>query len=208
MNDDLVPGKVLGLDRRLRRLRPYWLALLAAAFVSVALLAAACGAGSSSSPGVASAGGTTTIAPSRMALAVEYSQCMRSHGVTNFPDPSTAGPGAKDGLDPNSPTFQAAVKACQQYAQPGDTQDTLTAQEQQDYLKAAACMRSHGFRNFPDPTFSDGNVNFNIPSSIDTHSAQYAQAAQICTRLIPGGLPYSGTNSGQSGESTTESSGS
>jgi hypothetical protein len=67
----------------------------------------------------------------------------------------------------------------------------LTAQEQQDYLKAAACMRSHGITDFPDPTFPGGRVNFSIPASIDTKSRQFTQAARTCTKLIPAGLPYS-----------------
>jgi hypothetical protein len=45
--------------------------------------------------------------------------CMRSHGVPGYPDP-TFGPGgmvsqgynARDGVDPNSPIFQAAQKIC------------------------------------------------------------------------------------------------
>ena len=48
---------------------------------------------------------------------LKFAQCMRAHGVTNFPDPSTdggirieAGPGS--GLDPNDPTFQQAQQAC------------------------------------------------------------------------------------------------
>jgi hypothetical protein len=73
----------------------------------------------------------------------------------------------------------------------GQPSQTITAQDQQDYLKAAACLRSHGITNFPDPTFSDGTVKFDIPSSIDTHSTQFIPAAQICAKLIPAGLPYS-----------------
>jgi hypothetical protein len=54
--------------------------------------------------------------------ALAFSKCMRSHGVTNFPDPNfSAGggigirirPGSKGGLDPNNPTFQKAQQACQ-----------------------------------------------------------------------------------------------
>ncbi len=52
-------------------------------------------------------------------------------------------------------------------------------------------MRSHGFTDFPDPAFSNGNVNLQIPSTIDTQSTQFTQAAQTCTKLIPAGLPYS-----------------
>ncbi|HEX4036196.1 MAG TPA: hypothetical protein VHX66_17275 [Solirubrobacteraceae bacterium] len=55
------------------------------------------------------------------AQALAFSKCMRSHGITDFPDPQTAGgtvrlgvgrgPGAGD-LDPNTPLFQDAQKAC------------------------------------------------------------------------------------------------
>ena len=49
---------------------------------------------------------------------LKYSQCMRDHGIKDFPDPNpqgglmiSAAPGGD--LDPNSPQFQAAQKACQ-----------------------------------------------------------------------------------------------
>jgi hypothetical protein len=43
-------------------------------------------------------------------------QCMRTHGVPNFPDPSFTGGGIRVGfnksIDPSSPAFQNAAKAC------------------------------------------------------------------------------------------------
>jgi hypothetical protein len=51
--------------------------------------------------------------------ALKFSQCMRSHGVPNFPDPKASGGGMElaipksAGIDPNSPQFKAAQKACQ-----------------------------------------------------------------------------------------------
>jgi hypothetical protein len=42
-----------------------------------------------------------------------FSICMRAHGLKDFPDPS--GGGLRIRLDPNSPTFQRAQQACQQY---------------------------------------------------------------------------------------------
>jgi hypothetical protein len=52
--------------------------------------------------------------------ALKNAQCMRDHGVTNFPDPQfgeggrmTMKLGKDAGIDPQSPTFQAAMKACQ-----------------------------------------------------------------------------------------------
>jgi len=57
-----------------------------------------------------------------MAQALRFSQCMRSHGITAFPDPqSVAGGGIRiairagqgSNLNPTNPQFQAAQKACQ-----------------------------------------------------------------------------------------------
>jgi hypothetical protein len=50
------------------------------------------------------------------AQALKYSTCMRSNGVSNFPDPNGQGMiqinGATGSLDPNSPQFQKAATAC------------------------------------------------------------------------------------------------
>lgn len=51
---------------------------------------------------------------------LKFSQCMRAHGIKDFPDPSDNGlqirvhPGSD--IDPDNPTFQAAQQACQSYA--------------------------------------------------------------------------------------------
>jgi hypothetical protein len=58
--------------------------------------------------------------------ALKFSACMRSHGVPNFPEPKFGGGGVKlalkaggaNGIDPRSPQFQAAAKACEQYFGP------------------------------------------------------------------------------------------
>jgi hypothetical protein len=52
------------------------------------------------------------------AQALKFSACMRSHGVPKFPDPQFSGGraslriGPSSGIDPSSPVFQAAEKAC------------------------------------------------------------------------------------------------
>jgi hypothetical protein len=52
-------------------------------------------------------------------LQLAYSRCMREHGVENFPDekPTTA-----DQINPDSPAFQAADRACNHFLRevPGD----------------------------------------------------------------------------------------
>jgi hypothetical protein len=52
------------------------------------------------------------------ARSLRYSQCMRSRGITDFPDPNSQGgiaikaqPGSD--LDPNNPRYKAANNACQ-----------------------------------------------------------------------------------------------
>jgi hypothetical protein len=51
---------------------------------------------------------------------LKFSRCMRSHGVPKFPDPKFSPNGGSQltfgkntGVDPSSPQFQAAQKACQ-----------------------------------------------------------------------------------------------
>lgn len=58
--------------------------------------------------------------------ALALARCMRSHGVPNFPNPKGSGgaigQGGLPGMNPNSPQFQAALKACQSKAYSGGVQ--------------------------------------------------------------------------------------
>jgi len=160
--------------------------------MAAALLAAACG-GSPSSTG---SGGSPNAGGSANSQALAYSRCVRSHGVPDFPDPGSNGQIPKEAVvralrGLSDSRAMAATNACANLNPAGQGGPTLTAQEQQDYLKAAACMRSHGITSFPDPTFPGGRVNLSIPSGIDTKSREFTQAAHTCTKLIPAGLPYS-----------------
>jgi len=183
-----------------------------AALLAVCMLAAGCGGGSSS-PDVASLEPptTTTTASSAAPIgskaspnttALAFIGCMRTHGEPDMPEPSISRSGrtanininASSGIDPNSPLFLAATKACTHLlpntAVPSAGQ-TITPADQADYLKGAACMRSHGFPDFPDPTFHDNTVSFITTSPIDANSSHYRSALTTCQRLIPAGLPYS-----------------
>jgi hypothetical protein len=80
-------------------------------------------------------GGGRAPSPAQQAKAqadaLQFSQCMRSHGVPEFPDPTfSAGGGIRisislhgssgvGGLDPKSPIFQKAQKTCQPLMQAG-----------------------------------------------------------------------------------------
>jgi hypothetical protein len=59
------------------------------------------------------------LSAARKQAMLKYSQCMREHGLTNFPDPTFGSGGTirlqvggQGGIDPNSPTFQQAQAAC------------------------------------------------------------------------------------------------
>jgi hypothetical protein len=61
--------------------------------------------------------------PADRAAMLRFAQCMRAHGITDFPDPNAQGALAIKGqpggdLNPNNPRYQAADKACRHY-QPG-----------------------------------------------------------------------------------------
>jgi hypothetical protein len=153
----------------------------ATALAGLALLGAGCG-GSPANGGAADDPG--------QASAVKYSKCMRSHGVTNFPDPVNGRltivgkPG--DGLGPDSPTFKVAEKACRSLQGAGKGPSPAQSKEmQQAALKYAACLRSHGVPNFPDPVFSGGGMRQTLPPGVNPGSAQFKAAEQACRDLSP-----------------------
>jgi hypothetical protein len=117
---------------------------LLAAVLGVAVCAAAltaCGSSGKSSQGSGSDPG------------VKLAECMRAHGVPNFHDPS-AGGGIQipNGVNPSSPAFQSAQRACRKLL-PGGAPPRAPAPESVKLamLKLAQCIRKHGFPTFPDP---------------------------------------------------------
>jgi hypothetical protein len=106
---------------------------------------------------------------------------MRSHGVPDFPDP---GPihidvRAHPDLDPNSPQFVAAQKACRPLEPLGTAANGVSPQLQAAALAYSGCMRSHGFPRFPDPVFDSRGEHVAI-NGIDTDSAQFQNADKAC----------------------------
>jgi hypothetical protein len=115
---------------------------------------------------------------------------MRSHGVTNFPDPNSQGvisgqsssQSGGSAINPNSPTYQAAQKACQKYAS-GGTTPADQKQQLAQALKYAACMRSHGVTDFPDPTVVNGQISFSGSGGVG-RSPQYQSANTTCQHYL------------------------
>jgi hypothetical protein len=118
---------------------------------------------------------------------------MHSHGVPDFPDPDSSGQISKEAilqLKDSASRLQAAQTACQAlwpYQAPTQAQQR---QQLADDLKFAQCMRSHGLPDFPDPTNSDGRVEFVISVSrdgFDPHSPQILAKAHACEHVLPAG---------------------
>ncbi len=186
---------------------------LVTGLAGIALLASACGGGSAT-PAVASlvSGPTTTAAvtaASSGANALKFSQCMRSNGVTSFPDPGSNGriqfqAGQGGALDRNSPTFQAAIKACSKY-RPKPSPAQIQAL-QQGALKFSQCMRSNGVTSFPDPNFSASGGGFRVRigsagGALDRNSPTFQAARNACAKDLPGGGRFgarTGTGGGPS----------
>jgi hypothetical protein len=164
--------------------------VVASAMVALVFFVAGCVA----TPASTQAGGSPSAGPQSTYTqdALAYARCVRSHGVPGFPDPKADGTFPKGSFPAGSgPKITAANRTCGHLLPARGTGYVVTAKDQQDYIKAAACMRSHGIGNFPDPVFADGNVNFPIPSSISTTSTKFTSARAVCAKLIPAGLPYS-----------------
>lgn len=108
---------------------------------------------------VAACGSSHTTGSRSSSPALKFADCMRAHGVPTFPDPSGGGGGnnlAGTGINPQSPAFTSARRACARLA-PGGAAGRVKATETQFLaaLRFAACIRAHGFPSFPDPTRVD-----------------------------------------------------
>jgi len=158
-----------------------------------AVVAAGCG-GKSGGPSVANLGGsatTTTASTSNSSGSpLQFARCMRSHGVPNFPDPSSSGGfviTAASGIVKGSPQVQSATQACRKYLAAGRG-GPVPAADREKFLEFSACMRSHGLTTFPDPQFSGGGVRLSInPSSgLDPNSPLFQHAQTACQKYLPG----------------------
>jgi hypothetical protein len=149
--------------------------------------------GSGSQSSASSGGGSTSVGGSTTSQEVAYSNCVRSHGVPNFPDPPSSGkfviPSAQQ-LGVSSSQLQSAENACQSQ-QPntggGEPSAALLAQQWRDMTTFAKCMRAHGEPNWPDPTPYPPEPDrpaFNVQAlGIDPNSAQIVPKVNECLAL-------------------------
>ncbi|MGA8295480.1 MAG: hypothetical protein WB770_00380 [Acidimicrobiales bacterium] len=166
---------------------------------AVVVLLAACGG--AAGPGVASLGSTTTTtnavgtaSPSpfqginqEYSYALNYAECMRTHGVPQFPDPTRSSRGGfsfNPGADSHSPRFSSANSACKHLLPDNGGPPTAAqiAVETSRLLQYAHCMRTHGEPNFSDPIVSTHQFGFSL-QGVDPNSARFRAAQKACESI-------------------------
>lgn len=167
-----------------------WAVALAA---GCALGLAGCGFTGNSSEAASSG----SESPAAAADFLKFSQCMRSDGVPNFPDPTSRGIELSrgSGIDPSSPAFQSAMKTCKKLMPGGGPSSAPPAPSASDLHTAlvwADCVRKHGVPNFPDPSstaqagLSFRGVVFPVGPEFNIQSPAFKQAQAACG-FGPGG---------------------
>jgi len=161
------------------------------ALIAIAVTVALCGCGATGQPS-----GTATNAASADASAFAMARCMRSHGVTNFPDPTKASGGAGfsisaipgsstltvDGTTFEGPAFESAVKACKLFGG-GTAPPPITASQKRKAVAFAECIRKHGVPGFPDPTFpAGGGIAQSSGPKINRNSPAFQRAVAVCNK--------------------------
>jgi hypothetical protein len=201
---------------RTNKLHAAWIGL---ALAAVALLFAACGSGSASPAVASTGATTTTTQSASVGAGgggaatagngapgdgpqsvivmsggngadmLQYARCMRSHGVVDFPDPSSNGAILVGGTVSQSPQYPAADETCRKLLPNGGV--PTAAQQAQgiaQLLKFSVCMRAHGISDYPDPT-SNGiriPIRKGMPSDLDPNNPRLQSAEKACQHLAPG----------------------
>lgn len=171
--------------------------ILAAAAIAAISGLSACGASPSSPGGSSSAGGSAN------SHQLAFSACMRSHGVTEYPDPNSTGTTPKESpqqLRVSSLVLRTAQSACQHLLAKGNQSAQASDQQVMNALwKFARCLRSHRVPNWPDPLAESDPGEPNTPGfprtlhGITTTSPRVKSAMNKCQPLLAGiGYPSGG----------------
>jgi hypothetical protein len=173
--------------------------LLLGLLLALPLAVAACGGGGKPS-GVASLGGagsatsTTNAGGDDRQKALNWARCMRQHGVRTH-DPRFDAQGNMISQEPPAVAnaqaklkFKAAEQACKQYETSGGPPPSPpSAQERQQALAFARCMRQHGI-NVPDPQITANGIAQPLPEGMDRDDPRLRAPRQACRQYLPNNL--------------------
>ena len=164
---------------------------LLVALAMIALVGAGCGSNAPSETGTASSSGTASSGADKKLTArdkaVKFAECIRAHGVSDFPDPNAKNQ-FEYGVSVTPAVWKRATTACKDLQPPGFTGHKRSTQEQEGALAFARCIRENGVKDFPDPTPDAPLVDTNrIPSRAQSRDLSVLNAAmKTCSDLAPG----------------------
>jgi hypothetical protein len=137
-------------------------ALAALALIGAGGCAGTPAASADSSTPAAAAGSTPSTGNEQ---GVKFAECVRGHGVADFPDPDASGD-FDYGVSVSPDVWTKAVDACKDLQPPGTLSSNRTPEEQDQGLEFARCVRENGVADFPDPVDGEPLINtYKIPSS-------------------------------------------
>jgi hypothetical protein len=134
-----------------------------AALALIALISAGCGSNAASETRSAGTGGSKKL--TARDKAVKFAECIRAHGVSDFPDPNAKNE-FEYGVSVTPAVWKQATTACKDLQPPGTLSSKRTPKEQSASLRFAQCIRENGVKDFPDPVNGEPLVNtYKVPSS-------------------------------------------
>jgi hypothetical protein len=155
-----------------------------AALATVALIGAGCSNGSAENGNTGTGTGGDKKATDRD-KAVKFAECVRAHGVSDFPDPNAKND-FEYGVSVSPAVWKKAIDACKELQPPGTLSSKRSTKQQSASLKFAQCIRENGVKDFPDPVNGQPLVDTNrIPSAATEGGMTVLNAAmQKCRDLV------------------------
>jgi len=158
--------------------------------LALAACAAGCG-GRDEGPPVASIGSkaaTSGAAPAadRAELVRQYADCMRQRGVTMLEDTTEEGMPQVDKRRTPVQKVEAALEKCKAFLPAGDATPRPLPADIEVRRRHAACVRSHGVAEYPDPDPQTGEpaIGDELARRLK-NDARLQPALEACQGILP-----------------------
>lgn len=173
----------------------------AAALFALSVAAASGCSASASHDTPTSVASTSSVQAQAQQVWNQFAACMRSHGVANFPDPAVNQNGEADfgsyaQQEKTDVTTGSAGPACEailDHLPPSVVQSNqpVSASDLDALRQFAACMRSNGLADWPDPN-ADGSFPLRgTPLASEGKSPRVVRGMQACKRYWNKGINIS-----------------
>ncbi|MCP2322168.1 hypothetical protein HDA40_000675 [Hamadaea flava] len=134
------------------------------------------------------------------ALAREYAQCVRDHGIPNFPDPTISDGNVSyaggDSIKTAVAAHPEAIAACKsiqdRLSQVGGKNWRPTARDLQKLVEFAKCIREHGVPEWPDPD-ADGRFTVSAKLEDENPETRIYPAHAACKGYWDGAVDFHGS---------------